>query len=136
MDLHGQWYGRASQGYIVGEIRSWRYLSLLILLLAGGLAAMTAREVAGQDILWTRQFGTSSSDLANGVAIDGAGNVYVVGQTEGALPGQTGLGGRDAFVRRYDSLGNQLWTRQFGTRGDDAALGAGVDSDGNLYVVG
>ena len=83
------------------------------------------------------QFGTPLSDFASGVAIDGAGNVYVVGTIqEGALPGQTGLGDLDAYLRKYDGQGNEVWTRQFGTQSEDHATGVGVDGAGNLYVVG
>ena len=41
----------------------------------------------------------------------------------GTLPGQTTAGGIDAFVRKYDPNGTEMWTRQFGTAGDDFALG-------------
>jgi hypothetical protein len=79
---------------------------------------------------WTRQFGSAESDLAHGVAVDGAGNVYVVGETRGTLPGQRSAGGRDAFVRSYDGFGNERWTRQFGGGGGDVATGVAVDRDG------
>ena len=36
---------------------------------------------------WTKQFGTSSYDQAYGVSVDGAGNAYVSGYTEGNLEG-------------------------------------------------
>jgi len=89
------------------------------------------------------QFGTSESDFAGGVAIDGAGNVYVVGNIQqGALPGQTSLGDADAYLRKYDGQGNELWTRQFGTsrqsgaQGEDQASAVVVDDTGNAYVAG
>ena len=83
------------------------------------------------------QFGTSDSDFASGVAIDGAGNVYVVGDIQhGALPGQTSLGDADAYLRKYDGQGNELWTQQFGTKSEDHGTGVQVDGAGNLYVVG
>ena len=48
----------------------------------------------------------------------GATGLYVAGFVTGLLPGQTGGGGGaadvDAFVRKYDFNGNELWTRQFG----------------------
>ena len=86
--------------------------------------------------IWTRQFGTSDSDEVPRVAADTSGNVYVAGGTENALPGQTFLGYEDAFVRKYDGSGNELWTRQFGTSGYDSAHDVAVDGSGNVYVAG
>jgi autotransporter-associated beta strand protein len=90
-------------------------------------------DFAGNE-LWTRQFGTDGIDVALGVAADASG-VYVAGYTEGTLPGQTGAGGIDAFVRKYDFSGNVLWTRQFGSAGADSAHGVAADASG-VYVVG
>ena len=85
-------------------------------------------------ILWTHQFGGTGHDSASGISILG-GNIFVSGGVEGALPGQTGNGGFDAFVCRFDSDGNEVWTNQFGTSGDDYAKSVSSDVDG-LYVVG
>ena len=38
---------------------------------------------------------------------------YVVGNTDGEFPGQTGEGDQDAFIRKYNSDGDEEWTRQF-----------------------
>ena len=91
--------------------------------------------------LWTRQFGTESEDHGTGVEVDGAGNLYVVGLTRGAIAGQTSPVGvdYDAYLRKYDSDGNELWTRQFGTSRvlvEDHASDVAVDGAGNVYVVG
>jgi len=85
------------------------------------------------NVLWTRQFGTAESDTATALAADASG-VYVAGHTAGALQG-TNLGSTDAFVRKYDATGNEVWTRQFGTANPDEALGAAVDATG-FYVGG
>lgn len=83
------------------------------------------------------QFGTPDSDFASGVAIDGAGNVYVIGTIQqGALPGQASLGDADAYLRKYDSRGKEVWTQQFGTQSEDHGNGVTVDGADNLYVVG
>jgi len=86
--------------------------------------------------VWTRQFGTPERDLAKGVGLDDAGNVYVVGQTFGTLPGQTSAGGLDAFIRKYSPDGEEVWTRQFGGGGAESAAAVRVDHAGNIYVVG
>ncbi|UCE73070.1 MAG: hypothetical protein JSV56_08495 [Methanomassiliicoccales archaeon] len=84
--------------------------------------------------LWTRQFGTTARDEAWSTAVDSSG-VYVTGFTDDILPGQTSSGGRDAFLRKYDLDGNELWTIQFGTSSFDMALWNSVDSSG-VYVTG
>jgi hypothetical protein len=94
----------------------------------------------GEEI-WTRQFGTENSDVAHGVDGDSEGGVYVVGSTDGTLPGQTREGddeGRNAFIIKYDSDGEEIWTRQFGTsdESDVVAIGVSTDSLGDVYVVG
>ncbi len=84
--------------------------------------------------LWTKQFGTNDSDRAYSLAIDSSDNIIVVGYTEGDLAGSTGLD--DAFVRKYDSGGNILWTWQFGTNKDEQATAVAIDSNDNIIVTG
>jgi len=88
------------------------------------------------NIIWTRQFGTAFTDYAYGVSVDTAGNSYVTGYTSGVMPGQTSSGGGDAFIRKYDVSGTEVWTRQFGTVQTDVAQGIDVDAAGNSYVAG
>ena len=100
------------------------------------MGAFVRKYAADGRELWTHQFGTQIFASANGVAADFSGSVYVAGQVDGALPGHTNAGHNDAFLRRYDAGGHELWTRQFGTEGGDFATGVAVDSAGNIYVGG
>ena len=88
----------------------------------------------GQDVVWTRQFGTGGSVIVFGISVDTSG-VYVGGHVFGALSGYTPLGNADAFVRKYDDAGTEVWTRQFGTSGSDIVFGVSVDASG-VYVAG
>jgi uncharacterized delta-60 repeat protein len=85
---------------------------------------------------WTKQLGTSSDDLGEGVTTDSSGNIYVTGGTGGGLDGNTSSGGDDIFLVKYNSSGTKQWTKQMGT--DDYEKGNGVttDSSGNIYVTG
>ena len=47
----------------------------------------------------------------------------MAGSTFGTLPGQSGSGDMDCFIRKYDFVGNEVWTRQFGTYGYDLSRG-------------
>jgi len=84
--------------------------------------------------LWLRQFGSSGTDQALGIAADDAG-VTVVGSTDGRLPDQRNAGGVDAFVARFAPDGRELWLRQLGTRKDDRATSVAV-GNGGAYVAG
>jgi hypothetical protein len=86
-------------------------------------------------VAWVREIGTAGSDVAMDVAADGAGDVYVVGQTTGALTGQPASGQADAFVRKYDPDGRELWTLQFGG-GESVAARVAIDGAGAVYVGG
>jgi hypothetical protein len=86
------------------------------------------------DLVWTRQFATSGDDRGLGVSA-GGGAVFITGFVAGPLPGQTSVGGYDAFVRKYTADGNEVWTRQFGTVGFDTGQGV-LLSSGALYVTG
>lgn len=83
---------------------------------------------------WTRQFGTVGVDRVRAVVADRTG-IYVAGSTDRALKGQRNRGAVDAFVRAYDLRGNEMWTVQFGTAGDDEAFAIALDGQG-LYVAG
>ena len=64
---------------------------------------------------WTKQLGTSLDDEGNGVSTDSSGNIYVTGNTEGGLDGNTSSGSRDIFLVKYNSSGTKQWTKQLGT---------------------
>lgn len=83
-----------------------------------------------------KQWGTTGNDLANDVEVDGGGNIYVTGSTDGALGGQMNNGGADAFLTKLDSFGNVRWTRLFGGVNNDAATALAVDAMGNVWIGG
>ena len=86
--------------------------------------------------LWTKLFGTYYSEVGKGIAIDIIGNIYITGQTNGNLDGNTNSGGWDIFVTKLDVAGNKLWTKLLGTPGTESAKGIVVDSDGNAFITG
>jgi hypothetical protein len=90
---------------------------------------------ADGDEEWTRQFGISGIDDASGVSADSSGGVYVVGTLDSGDPVPTGEEA-DAYIRKYNSEGDEEWTRQFGTSSFDIALGVSADSSGDVYVAG
>jgi Beta-propeller repeat len=112
-------------------------LASLILAIANSNieSADASKSADSGDIEFIRQFGTSDVDAATDVFADSSEGVYVVGFTDDTLPDQTSQGGRDAFIRKYNSDGDEIWTRQFGTSNPETANGVSGDSSG-VYVVG
>ena len=84
----------------------------------------------------TQQYGTTGNDVGRGIVLDSSGNIYMTGSAGGNLDGNTSLGRLDVFLSKFDSAGNRLFTRQFGTTGDDIGYGVAVDNSGNVYVTG
>ena len=101
---------------------------------SGGYDAFVKKYDLNGNPLWARQFGTGASDIPYGAGSDGNG-VFLVGNTLGILPGQTSSGGYDAYIRKYDPSGNDLWTLQFGRVSDDRATGVAANSSG-VYLSG
>ena len=98
-------------------------------------AFISQYDLSGNRI-WSRQFGSSNFDSAKAVAIDSNGNAYVAGEIGGVLDDQTNAGGTDAFVVKYDSAGNRIWTKLYGVAGSDTANGVAVDGASNVYITG
>src|SRR5439155_878451 len=85
-------------------------------------------------LLWTRQFGSSAFDSGVAVASDPSG-VYVAGATGGTLAGETNSGGIDAFLKKSDASGMELWTRQIGSSDEDIAWAVAVNTS-SVYLAG
>jgi hypothetical protein len=124
--------------YVAGEVPAGQ--SLTPDPSSGGADVFVRKYLPDGTVAWTRQFGSPAYDSAmgdrGGIAADAAGNVYVVGRTDGVLPGESSAGGSDAFVRKYNTAGDVQWTRQFGTSMFDNAVRIVVDVNDNAYVVG
>jgi hypothetical protein len=86
--------------------------------------------------LWIKQFSTIANDQGSGIAVDAAGNIYVTGYTYSDIAGTGNAGLYDVFIAKYDTSGNQLWIKQFGTADTDRAYDIAVDAAGNSYVTG
>ncbi|MBI4310832.1 MAG: SBBP repeat-containing protein [Chloroflexi bacterium] len=129
-------YGVAADSFGNVYVAGWTGGTLPLQASAGGADAFLRKYDASGNVVWTSQFGTSGNDAGYSVSADNFGNVYIVGYTSGALPGQIGAGDIDAFLRMYGTAGNYVWTRQFGSSAHDEAWGVSADNFGNVYAVG
>ena len=102
---------------------------------SGNDDAWVAKYNTQGEQLWIQQFGTQSSDLAYGIEIDGQGNIYLAGETQGDLGG-VNAGYNDAWVAKYNTQGEQLWIQQFGSQSFDSARDIAIDGQDNIYLTG
>ncbi|HEY1199334.1 MAG TPA: SBBP repeat-containing protein [Niastella sp.] len=81
----------------------------------------------------TRQNGEPNSpDVANDLAVDHNGNVYVTGWSQG-------IGTNSDFATiKYDNNSNTKWVKRYNGpgNGEDQATAIAVDHNGNVYVTG
>lgn len=97
---------------------------------------------------YSTYLGGAGNDSARGVAVDSAGNVYVVGATASMeLPTlsayQPNFGGGtagpltgDGFVAKFNAAGALVYLTFLGGSGDDGLAAIAIDAAGNAYVTG
>ncbi|NDJ52179.1 MAG: hypothetical protein GYB68_03725 [Chloroflexi bacterium] len=106
----------------------------------GGVPLITDAWVAKYDMagnrLWATAFQASDGDQYPwAVAADDAGNVYIVGQTNGAMDGADFQGNGDGFIRKMSPDGEHLWTRLIGTELSDDLQDIRIFED-KIFVTG
>ncbi|XZE67895.1 SBBP repeat beta-propeller lipoprotein, LipL53 family [Leptospira interrogans serovar Hardjo] len=87
--------------------------------------------------IWTKQIGNVGTTLsATDIAVDTNDNVYVTGNTNRNYP-RALTGERDLFLIKFDSNGNQIWSKQKGIANHKLTpQKITLDALGNVYIVG
>ena len=99
-------------------------------------------NAAGSALLYSTYLGGTSSDQANGIAVDSFGSAYIAGATQSgdfpvSVPFQATYGGAgDAFVVKLNSSGFVVYSTFLGGNGVDAANAIAVDSSGDAFIAG
>lgn len=99
-------------------------------------------------VLWARNIGIDDStkhaeNVAEGVFVDGKGNVYFCGHFNGVSDFDPGEGvyhltsnGSDVFVVKLNDLGNFLWAHKLGGAGSEISQGLAIDTEDELILTG
>ncbi len=87
---------------------------------------------------WIHQISSPGifDDTGEGISFDGNGNFYITGHTRGIFDA-TNNGVTDVYIAKYDSDGNQVWIKQFGSASSDGGSDIAVDINSSaVYVTG
>jgi hypothetical protein len=93
------------------------------------------------DVQFIRRFGTANFDRMRRLLPLRDGGVLAVGSSFTVRDSHTdpftqGLGGSDLYLTRLSGTGRILWSRKYGTTGDDRGIAAAEAADGSLVVAG
>jgi uncharacterized delta-60 repeat protein len=99
-----------------------------------GTDYFTAKYSAAGAQLWAVRYGGDEQidNAASAITVDGAGNVYVTGSSEGSGTS------KDYATIKYNAAGVQQWVARYDGPGNDFdyAAALAVDGAGNVYVTG
>jgi hypothetical protein len=77
--------------------------------------------------LWTARQNADDGDQANSVAVANDGSAYVGGATSSTLTGAATTATTTGYLTGYDASGDQTFTTQFGTTGQNRVTGVAID---------
>src|SRR5688572_24937518 len=93
--------------------------------------------------LWSKGAGGSKLDVANSIATDVNGNIYVAGyfNSSSITFGSYVLNNfnsdtSDLFLVKYGPSGNVIWAKSAGGNMNDRAQSVVTDESGNIYITG
>ncbi len=108
---------------------------------AGLLDVYVAKFDPTGTCIWSKRFGDEHGQMTRHVAVDGSGNVIVVGKFEGTVnfggDNLESAGADDMFLAKFDSEGAHLWSKRFGdTSLDQVAECVTIDALDNIIITG
>jgi hypothetical protein len=102
---------------------------------AGGIDAILMKLDTEGHVAWTRQYGTTDTDEALAVTIDGGGNLWMAGYKGARSAGNVPPAGA-GFLRSYDSRGTLVFSHSIDGSWWTGATGVAVDGRGHGFVLG
>jgi gliding motility-associated-like protein len=112
--------------------------------LGGKTDAFLAKFDPSGTRIWGTYNGGADYEMANACVTDASGNVYLGGSTTSTVniastnSHQTTFGGgySDAFLVKFNPLGQRLWSSYYGGIDGEEGLGCTVEGSGNIYLTG
>jgi hypothetical protein len=89
---------------------------------------------------WARTYGAEREDIAQGVAVDAAGNSVTTGWFQGSVDFGKGplvsKGNKDVFALKLDAKGGLVWAERWGDHDHDQGRAIALDDKGAVFIAG
>lgn len=111
----------------------------------GGFDLFLSKWDSTGQLKWTLTLGGPGDEVANGMALDSEGNIYITGSFSETVDfssnpdspiEHTSMGSDDAFLLKYNPDGTLVWIKTFGGEHYVGSLGLATGNSGEIYVVG
>jgi hypothetical protein len=114
-----------------------------VLISNGNADVFVEKLDASGNFAWVKRIGGTGADYGNSIAIDGNGDLYIIGSVIGTVdmdPGTAVLNytsaGEDVFIEKLDAAGNLIWVKEIGGSGYEYASKIKTDAANNIYFSG
>jgi len=125
---------------MAGEFLNEAKFGDVILNSAGGTDVFVVEYSPEGDVISAFQTGAADYDFVQDVAMDEAGNIFVLGYfygtTQVGSDSYTSYGSQDIFIAMIDGSGKVSWSDRIGGIMADYPSGITLDEDGNVIVAG
>ncbi|MCH8316946.1 MAG: SBBP repeat-containing protein [Bacteroidetes bacterium] len=126
--------------YITGYFRDTVTFGSTQLISAGSADIFIVKYDTAGNLLWAQRAGGTDLIEAHDIAVDNAGNCYIIGDFYGTanfgVHVVTSTSAGDVFTVKYDANGTALWAASCGSNCEDIGTGITVDTLGNVYITG
>lgn len=131
----------ADNVFVAGSFTGTMTVGMTDLQNAGGHDAFVVKLSPAGTVLWAKGYGDSTFQSVRGIAVDKQGGPVIVGSFQGSVDFGSGkplvaTGLHDAFAVKLNSLGNHLWSNQYGSDELQEARAVAVDEDDNVILTG
>ena len=108
-----------------------------IILLIAGIFVSYLSFAQLLEVDWFTSYGDNATDMARNLAVDKAGNTYIIGYiTKNTGDFNNPKIQTQTFLLKYDCKGILKWKKEIGGDNSNEGKAVAVDDEGNVYISG
>jgi hypothetical protein len=133
-------YYKNNKYYISGYYADTTIIDSITLISKGNRDIFIASYDENLSLIWLKSFGGIGDEQTNNIVVDDQSNIYVAGHFTDSITfdGLTYYGnGRDLFLAKFDSLGNNIWFKSILSNDDsENHMVNMVHPNNSIYICG